>query len=613
MYRKEYPQPQFEREHWQNLNGQWDFDFDDEDKGQRAQWYKEHDWTREIQVPFAYQSHLSGIEDTAGHPVVWYQRSFESTARSNEDVLLHFGAVDYTADIWLDGQYIGHHQGGHTAFTFDVSPFVTAEKQQHTLTVRAWDPVYDEEITRGKQNWVGQSVAIWYTNTTGIWQTVWLEYVPNVSLDTVQYFPDITAGTVTIKGRIRNFVKGAKVTATVTFEGEPVNEITVTPTNDAFVLTVDVFNNQILRSGYHNDGRLWSPEHPHLFDVDFTTTTADTQDQVKSYFGMREVRTESGMIFLNNRPYYQRMALDQGYWPDGLLTAPNDEAFKKDIQLAKDMGLNGVRLHQKVEDPRFLYWADQLGLICWGECASAPVFSSRSESALYGEWQEIIDRDFNHPAIITWVPLNESWGVRSIHDDRQEQHFSQALYHLIHSLDPTRLVQSNDGWEQTETDICAIHNYNHGASADSEQYAYFRDTLSNWQKLISQPPGSFDIFAKGFHYSGQPILLTEFGGIGYNKDDAQAGWGYTGASSDTEFLDELKCILSAVAASKSLNGYCYTQLYDTEQEVNGLATYDREPKVPAEKIRKIMEFFVPSYVDAQSRDAMIGKLSQTTD
>lgn len=605
VYRTEYPQPQFQRKHWQNLNGQWQFAFDDADEGQRKQWYREHDWSEHIEVPFAYQSQLSGISDTTDHAVVWYQRTVTSQAESGETVLLHFGAVDYEADIWLDGQFIGHHQGGHTSFSFDITNQVS-DSAEHTLTVRVWDPIHDEEVTRGKQSWTGRSEGIWYTNTTGIWQTVWLEYVPQTYLESVQYFPDISAGTITIKGTIKHFVPGTQVQAVITFKDDPVTETIVTPEIDSFTFTADVFAKKIFRSGYHNDGRLWTPEHPHLFAIRFTTKTPNgEQDVVDSYFGMREVRTESGMVFLNNRPYYQKLVLDQGYWSEGLLTAPSDEAFKKDIKLAKAMGFNGARLHQKVEDPRFLYWADQLGFICWGECASAPVFSARAESALYAEWQEIIARDFNHPAIITWVPLNESWGVRSIHDDRQQQHFSQALYHLIHSLDPTRLVQSNDGWEQTETDICAIHNYSHGESAESPQYAYFKDSLSTWQKLLSQPPGSFDIFAKGFAYAGQPILLTEFGGIGYNKADADAGWGYTGAHSDAEFRNELQRIFTAVASSKSLNGFCYTQLYDTEQEVNGLMTYDRTPKIPVKEIHEILDYFVPSYIESQAREHML--------
>ncbi|GKS81344.1 beta-glucuronidase [Ligilactobacillus pabuli] len=604
MYRTEYPEPQFQRQNWINLNGSWDFSFDDQNSGVKESWFAKHEWDQKIEVPFAYQTKLSGIDDQSEHGVVWYQRKFTTEISDSETTILHFGAVDFTTDVWLDGQHIGSHSGGHTSFSFDISEYLD-QKEEHVLTVRAEDPVRDEELTRGKQNWTGESAGIWYTNTTGIWQTVWLERKPVTRLANVKYFPDVDHGSIKITGEIDNFVAGTEVTATIKFEGKQVAKLSVYPEEKSFEIGVNLLGKHIFRIGYHNEGWLWSPEHPHLFTVDFTTTAPDaTPDQVSSYFGMRKIHTAKGMVYLNNRPYYQKLVLDQGYWPDSLLTAPEDEAFKKDIKLAKEMGFNGARLHQKVEDPRFLYWADQLGFITWGECAAAPVFTNKAEITLYKEWTEIVERDFNHPSIVTWVPVNESWGVPQVQIDRQQQHFTQALYHLVHSLDPTRLVQSNDGWAQTETDICAVHNYAHGAKDDKDTYDYYTETLSSWEKIIRNPP-VWDIFAEGFSYQGQPILLTEFGGIGYNKQDATKGWGYTGAQSDEEYVSEYQRIMDAVSQSHCLNGIVYTQLADTEQEVNGLLTVDHEPKVDPKLIKKANEFFIRSFVETPQKDVEI--------
>lgn len=607
MYRTEYPQPQFQRENWTNLNGSWDFDFDDQNQGVRDQWYQQEKLTQKIEVPFAYQTELSGIDDQSEHSVVWYQRHFQIDQSTDEVTILHFGAVDFKADIWIDGQHVGTHSGGHTSFSFDITNFVK-DGTDHVMTVRADDPVRDEELTRGKQNWTGESTGIWYTNTTGIWQTVWLEKKPVTNLASVKYVTDIDKGIVEISGEIDNFVSGTGVTANIKFGDELLTKITIYPEDSAFEWSINILGNHIFRMGYHNEGWLWTPEHPNLFTVNFETTAPNAvTDKVSSYFGMRKIHTANGMTYLNNRQYYQKLVLNQGYWPEGLLTAPSDEAFQKDISLAKEMGFNGARIHQKAEDPRYLYWADKMGFICWGECAAAPVFTRKAETTLYKEWLEIIERDYNHPSIVTWVPINESWGVPQVHIDRQQQHFTQAMYHLIHSLDTTRLVQSNDGWAQTETDICAVHNYAHGAKDDKETYDYYQETLHSWESIIRNPP-VWDIFAEGFTYQGQPILLTEFSGIGYNKQDADKGWGYTGAKSDEEFISEYQRIMKAVSQSHSLNGIVYTQLTDTEQEVNGLLTVDRHPKVDPEVIKKANEFFIRAFVDAPQKDIEIADI-----
>lgn len=600
MFRKEYPRPQFQRKNWLNLNGQWEFAFDDSNQGIKQKWFFKFPSQKTIQVPFVYQSPLSKINDQSFHDVVWYQRGFTLPKNFSQILILHFGAVDYQADIWLDGHFVGQHEGGETSFSFDITSFV-GESKKHYLCLRVYDPQKGEEIPRGKQNWMGHNQSVWYTSITGIWQTVWIESKPKVNLDSVQYFSNIDAGTIKIKGLVNNFKPNTEVKAQINFKGKVVNQLSLLPEEKNFTLVSDLLANHILRHNFHNQGWLWSPEKPNLFEIEFKVIDPDNQvdpDIVSSYFGLRQIRTEKGMVFLNNKPYYQKLVLDQGYWPDGLWTAPSDLDFKKDIQLAKSMGFNGCRKHQKIEDPRFLYWADKLGYLVWEETAAAPAFSYKTVSRLTKEWLEIIKRDFNHPAIINWVPINESWGVAGIHNQQNQQHYTQALYHLIKALDPTRLAESNDGWEQTETDLCTIHNYGQGDVKEVTQYKNFKDTLSNEQKLINQPSNVWQIFASGFHYQGQPIILSECGGIGYEKQATKEGWGYLTVKNDTDYIKEYKRVISAIANSRSLVGFCYTQLYDVEQEKNGLATYDRKVKVDVNLIKRLNDFFIPNYVNS---------------
>lgn len=355
--------------------------------------------------------------------------------------------------------------------------------------------------------------------------------------------------------------------------------------------TIDVIQGHIFASNFHDDGRSWTPENPSLFNVSLTLKeNQEPIDKIESYFGFRKIHTANGMVYLNNKPFYQKLLLDQGYWPSGLLTAPSDQDFVKDIELSKKMGFNGCRKHQKMEDPRFLYWADVLGFVVWGECAAPPIYSNKSVARLMAEWTEIVERDYNHPSLITWVPINESWGVPNISLDRQQQHFSQTMYHYLHSLDQSRLVISNDGWAATETDIVAIHNYMHGQADEERKYNYFKETLSSRDNLVSRPSTAWPIFADGFSYQGEPILLTEFGGIGYEVS-SQEGWGYTTVSSEEEFIADYARIMDAVYASKGLWGYCYTQITDVEQEINGLLTYNRQPKCDLAKIKEINDAY----------------------
>lgn len=586
MNRNEYPRPQFVREFWMNLNGEWQFAFDDENQGKKERWFADKQLDSTINVPFVYQSELSGINDRTPHDIVWYKRSFEVHPAKEERVLLHFGAVDYEAEVYINGQLVCHHIGGNTSFSIDISENLNTNAKQE-ISVRAYDSHYDETIPRGKQFWEDESRGIWYTNSTGIWQTVWLEIVPQNYIKDIRITPLFDEGKVSFDVELPSVQSKTSLNYEISYGEIPIASGNLDVVSTRTVFDVELIQNHIFRTNYHNEGWTWTPEAPNLFDVKFRLVAeGQTMDEVSSYFGLRKIHTEDGMVFLNNKPYYQKLVLDQGYWPSGLLTAPTDADFIKDIELAKEMGFNGCRKHQKVEDPRFLYWADKLGFIVWGECAAPTVYTHDSAERLVREWSDIIRRDYNHPSIVTWVPVNESWGVPNISFDRQQQHYTQTMYHYIKSLDPTRLVISNDGWALTDTDIVAIHNYAHGEEEEKEKYLYFKDSLSTVEKLITRRSTPWPIFANGFSYQKQPILLTEFGGIGFDVS-GQPGWGYTSVENGEEFLRDYRRVMEAVFASEGLWGYCYTQLSDVEQEINGLLTYDREPKCDLEELAKI--------------------------
>lgn len=585
--RNDYPRPQFEREAWLSLNGEWAFAFDDEDQGIKEGWYAgTTNFPMHIQVPFVYQSKESGVNERTPHDVVWYQRIFAVDYTEGQRVLLHFGAVDYEADVYINGQHVCRHIGGHTSFEMEITPFLNEHREQ-TVTVRVYDPHTDESIPRGKQFWEAESRSIWYTNSTGIWQSVWLEVVSETYLESVRFTPMFDEGKVQIEAAL-NRQRSAVLDYEISFKSIPVASGRLDFIKDKLEFDVELIQNHIFRTNFHDDGWAWTPENPNLFDVKLCLLDdrGELLDRINSYFGLRKIHKEKNMVYLNNKPYYQKLVLDQGYWPTGLLTAPSDEEFIKDIELSKEMGFNGCRKHQKTEDPRFLYWADKLGFLVWGECAAPPMYSAKSAELLMHEWTEIIQRDYSHPCIVTWVPINESWGVPNIHQDRQQQHFSQTMYHYLHALDTTRLVISNDGWAMTETDICAIHNYAHGQIKEKEKYTFFKETLATVEALIHRRSSPWAIYASGFSYQGEPIILTEFGGIGYDVS-GEPGWGYTSVENEQDFLRDYERIMQAVYDSEALWGYCYTQLSDVEQEINGLLTYDRQPKCSLAEIKRI--------------------------
>jgi beta-galactosidase/beta-glucuronidase len=577
VLRNEYPRPQFVRQDWLNLNGVWEFEFDDEDHGLDSGWHHGKAFSQKINVPFCYQSELSGIGLTDIHDQVWYRRQFTlPAAHEGKRWILHFGAVDYASRIWINGVLVATHEGGHTAFSADITH--AALEGGNEVVVQAKDYSKDVHLPRGKQYWKEKSDLIFYTRTTGIWQTVWLEQVAAVRLDKVKFVPNIDTNEIEIRSFIEGKLKpGLKLQMNISFEGETVSEDQFLIRNPEETRTVKLhdFND-------HGLGRWWTPEKPNLYDIRFTLLEDGRElDAVQSYFGIRKISVEDGKICLNNRPYYMKMVLDQGYFPGGLLTAPTGDDLRRDVELTKEMGFNGARKHQKIEDPLYLYWCDKLGLLVWGEMANAYQYSEQYVRRMMGEWQEAIERDYNHPSIIVWVPINESWGVPNILVDKRQQDHALAMYHLTKSLDATRLVISNDGWEHVKSDIATVHDYEWRSTVLEQRYSTVSSTINS----LAQNRW---IYVPGFPYSGEPIHLSEFGGVSFRLGEGE-GWGYSAAINEADFLRRYVDIMRPVLQSKVLQGYCYTQLTDVEQEINGLLTFDRRPKLPLEKIRLINE------------------------
>lgn len=583
-----YPRPQMRRSfretasliRWQSLNGLWKFAFDDE--GQCVQPSDVSQWSHHIMVPFAPESTKSGIDDPSFHPNCWYEREFE-TLPGEGRLLLHFGAVDYRARVWVNDRYMGEHEGGHTSFSIDITPALN-ETGTTKVTVWAQDDPQDLAKPRGKQDWQLQPHSIWYPRTSGIWQTVWVERVGKTYIDRIRWTPDYERWEI---GCYAAIAGDAPAGIQIKIKLSVGNTVLA---ND----TYEVFNQEITRrialsdpgiDDYRNE-LLWSPEKPTLIDAEIQLWYKDQLlDEVKSYTAIRTVSIQRDRFMLNGRPYYLRLVLDQGYWPDSLMTAPDDTALRRDVELAKAMGFNGVRKHQKIEDPRFLYWADVLGLLVWEEMPSAYRFTPKAVKRTIHEWTEAIERDVNHPCIVAWVPFNESWGVPNLVETAAHRNYVLAMYHLTKTLDPTRPVIGNDGWESTDTDILAIHDYDTQPQHLARRYG---PDVKVSDLLDRKRPGGRILTLDNYPHQGQPIMLTEFGGIAYAPEthpDANKAWGYERCWNISELEMKYAALLETINNIELFSGFCYTQLTDTFQEANGLLYADRTPKFPLEAIR----------------------------
>ena len=566
-----YPRPQLVREDWLALNGAWDFAIDYEgtltDPDQVA-------WNSTIEVPFAPETPASGIGETGLFRALWYRRQFTISSQAGTVVLLHFGAVDFRATVWVNGVLVGGHEGGYTPFTCDITNAIRG-REQSEVVVRAEDDPVDLEKPRGKQDWTPRPHSIWYHRTSGIWQTVWLERLPEAWIDRIRWTPNLERweiGCAIWCGGARQ--SDMRIRVRLTIDG------TVLADDSYLITSAEVHRRIALSDPGIDDSRnelLWNPGHPRIINAAITLERGDGTiiDRVSSYTALRSMTVDGNRFILNGRPFPLRLVLDQGYWPDSGSTAPDDQALKRDVELAKAMGFNGVRKHQKIEDPRYLYWADHLGLLVWTEMPSAYRFTTESVRRTTREWMDVIQRDYSHPCIAAWVPFNESWGVPNLPNNPAERHYVRGLYYLTKTLDPTRPVVGNDGWESVATDIIGIHDYDPDPARLAKRYHADNELPRLFRR---ERPGGRSLVLEGKRHTEQPLVLTEFGGITWSEDEGT--WGYTKVGSAELLATRYLTLMEAVHSVGMLAGFCYTQFADTYQEANGLLTADRKPKFP---------------------------------
>nr|WP_295280529.1 sugar-binding domain-containing protein [uncultured Blautia sp.] len=559
IYRTEHPKPQFMRENWLNLNGEWDFQLDPGASWEEQELYKDADaYAKKINVPFCPESELSGIGHTDFMNSVWYRREVELEEKQLEGrVLLHFGAVDYMATIYVNGEKCGTHKGGYVSFAVDITDHVHAGK--NTIVVNAADDTRSRLIPSGKQSEKYNSYGCQYTRTTGIWQTVWLEFVPENYIKKVKYVTDIEAGTLTIMAELVG--KGTFLAETF-YKGKPAGAASHISGGGTAVLTVNL-----------QEKHLWEVGNGRLYDL----VLKYDRDVVKSYFGLRSLQLEGRKFLINGKSVFQRLVLDQGFYPDGIYTAPSDVELENDIRRSLAMGFNGARLHEKIFEERFLYYCDLHGYIVWGEFPNWGLDHSYADS-IYGvlpEWLEEVDRDFNHPAIVGWCPFNETW------DQNYRKQFDELIstvYKATKAVDPTRPCIDTSGHFHVVTDIYDLHDYEQDPAAFAEHYKELGKTNKFNFPQAMEDRQSYD--------GKSPFFVSEYGGIGWNTKGKAWGYGNIPESPET-FLKRLKGLTDVLLDNEKMFGFCYTQLTDVEQEQNGLYTYDRKPKFSPEIIREI--------------------------
>lgn len=574
--RAEHPNPQWERETWKNLNGPWEFEFDFGCSAvERRLWEKER-FDREILVPFCPESRLSGIGYTDFINGVAYRRNFElSQEELSGKVLLHFGAVDYEASVYVNGTLVGSHKGGYTSFCFDITKHVAPGP--NTLFVAVKDDVRSGLQPKGKQAHLYASSGCDYTRTTGIWQTVWLEFVPERHIQSAKYYPDPANGKVTVTGLVQG---QGTLQLTALWEDKPVGEAALSVEDGFFTVQLDL-----------SETHLWEPGKGGLY----TLLLSFGEDRVKSYFGLRTAKFQGRKFLLNGKSLFQRFVLDQGFYPEGIYTAPTEEDLVKDIQLSFAAGFNGARLHEKVFEARFLYHCDRLGYLVWGEYPNWGLDHAHplSTETYLNQWSEAVERDFNHPAIIGWCPFNETWGYR---EEREKNALLTSLYKLTKRLDPTRPCIDSSGNYRVLSEVYDIHDYDQDTQSFQARWDGLTDRIRETGGVIPAEDPFFNSAPEGpsgrapfFNqpYDNQPIFISEYGGIRW-PDDTVEGWGYGNApATPEEFFARYKGLTEALLNNPEIFGFCYTQLYDVEQEVNGLYTYGRVQKFDISLIRKI--------------------------
>ena len=557
--RPEHPQPQLQRKNWENLNGEWEFAFDFGKSGiDRKLWENEH-LEGKIRVPFCPESELSGIGHKDFIPAVWYKRKVRLDAQQlGGRVLLHFGAVDYDCRVWVNGREAGRHRGGYTSFAFDVTDCVS--EGENDLTVYAQDDTRSGRQPKGKQSGLYFSHGCDYTRTTGIWQTVWMEFVPKAYIQKVWYYPNLAQRSLGIRATVAG---SGVLTAEAFYEGKSCGTARAAAGAGNVLLTLPL-----------DELHLWEPGQGRLYDLKLTFG----QDEVQSYFGMREIALDGEKVRINGKSVFQRLVLDQGFYPDGIYTAPSDEALRRDVELSLAAGFNGARLHQKVFEPRFLYHCDRSGYLVWGEQANWGLDVSAPDGlkCFLPEWMEALERDFNHPAIVGWCPFNETWDYEG---RKQDDDLLRIVYRMTKQYDTTRPCIDTSGNYHVETDIYDLHDY----EQDPEGFAGHYESFAKGGALRDNHA------ARQTPVPGIPAFISEYGGIKWDVEGSnEASWGYgDGPKTEGEFIARYKGLTDALLDNPHMFGFCYTQLYDVEQETNGLYTYGRKPKFDMEIFRKI--------------------------
>lgn len=556
--RPEHPNPQFMRNNWLNLNGEWDFIYDNENSGEAKGFYKtDYPFNKKINVPFCPESKLSGVGNVDFIRGIWYRRNVNIPERfKNKRVLLHFGACDFVTKVYIDGELAGSHKGGYSSFFIDITKFIN--KKSITITVYAEDDTRDPMQSKGKQSSIYNSHGCHYTRTTGIWQTVWLEATEKEYIESVKYYPNAENSSLDIQAVV---VGNGQIEAVAMFDNK-VMGFDSSKTNGGTVnLHLDL-----------KETHLWDVGKGDLYDLELKFG----DDVVKSYFGLRSIKFDGMKFMLNGKSVFQRLVLDQGFYPDGIYTAPSDSDLIKDIQLSLDAGFNGARLHEKIFEPRFLYHCDRMGYLVWGEYPNWGLDHSRPESVytILPEWLEELKRDFNHPSIIGWCPFNETWDYEG---RKQYNDVLSTVYDCTKAFDTTRPCIDTSGNFHVKTDIFDVHDYEQNVSIFT----------NNYNKLM-ETGELHDRFSEIQHYNGEPTFVSEYGGIKWTLSNVDNSWGYGDTpKSEKEFIERYKGLTEALLFNDQMFGFCYTQLYDVEQEQNGLYCYDRTPKFDMDIFKKI--------------------------
>lgn len=562
--RNEHPNPNFKRANYEILNGEWDFEFDFGNSGINREMFKNDSvFSKKITVPFCVESELSGIGYKDFIPAVWYRRKINITKEQLEDrVFIIFGAVDFHAKLYVNEVEAGEHFGGYTTFRIELTKYL--KEGENVLTLYVEDDTRSFMQARGKQSEEFYSHGCDYTRTTGIWQTVYLEFVKNDYIKNFKVYPNIENATLTITA---DLVGKGDFKATAFWGEKQVGLAESKVLGQTVTVTLNL-----------TEKHLWEVGKGGLYAL--TLNFGD--DEVTSYFGLREVDLSDGVCKINGEPIFQRLILDQGFYPDGIYTAPTKEALKNDILLSMKVGFNGARLHQKVFEPLFLHYCDELGYIVWGEHGNWGLNWTKFESLRYFllEIEEEIERDFNHPSLIGWCPYNETWEINNAFQDAD---VLRIVYRTVKALDKTRPCIDTSGNYHVETDIFDVHDY-------EQDYKLFKE---NYDKLFKTGE-LYDRFPEKQHWNGEPVFMSEYGGIRIllksdeNYENLKTAWGYGNpASSYEEFYERYEGLTTALLDNPKMLGFCYTQLTDVEQELNGIYHYDRTEKFDAERLYKI--------------------------